>query len=56
MKDGWDLIRQRNERAARAEANRKPAWSADETTGTVRMDEDERGQSSFLESCLAEAQ
>lgn len=37
MKAGWDLIRERNERMERAAANRKPAWSADESTGSVRF-------------------
>jgi hypothetical protein len=51
---GWEIIRKRAEREARAVANRRAAWSMDETTGTVRQDEDERTQSSFIEMCLAE--
>lgn len=51
---GWEIIRKRAEREARAVANRRAAWSMDATTGTTRIDEDDRGQSSFIEACLAE--
>ena len=53
MKNGWDIIRERNERKAKAEASRKPAPSQDEKTGSVRMAEATfRHTASFLELVL----
>jgi hypothetical protein len=54
-KDAWTLIYERNARRERAEANRAPAWSMDARTGTVRQDERDRCQVSFIEMCIAEA-
>lgn len=36
-KGGWQVIQERNKRMELALANRKQAWSADESTGTVRL-------------------
>jgi hypothetical protein len=52
--DAWTLIHERNARRERAEASRAPAWSMDVRTGTVRQDESDRCQVSFIEMCIAE--
>lgn len=53
-KDGWTVIRERNERRQRAEANRKPAWSAEELTGTTRLQNGPRVEATYLERLLME--
>jgi len=40
MKNGWDVIRERNARRQHAEENRKPLLSVNEHTGTTRLAEE----------------
>lgn len=53
-KDGWTVIRERNERRQRAEERRKPAWSMEEATGTTRLQNSHKVEASYLERLLME--